>query len=177
MKIPIRILFLDIDGVLNSTDSQKKFVDNVTKKYGKSWTEMPDYYSYRALNADKRHINNLNSILNASSAQIVISSSWRDDFTLWAWNMMMAAWGVNGKVIGVTNHNSSRGDEIKDWLHEAHHDHGLDTLNIHGICILDDDNDMGDLMPYLVNIDTNKGLTKQDAIKAIYTLFGEYQWK
>jgi hypothetical protein len=165
----MKFLFLDIDGVMNSTNAQKAYVYKFQKDNHINWSKCPSYCHSAVMLPTKSHVANLNKIMTwFDDISIVISSSWRTDFTVWGWNMFMAALGVKGSVCGTTpSLYERRGDEIACWL---------DTVKepIDGICIIDDDDDMGDLMPYLVNTDTNKGLTKKDAYKAIDILVKGY---
>lgn len=61
---------------------------------------------------------NLNRIIEATGAKIVVSSSWRILFEMEELTRFLKEWGVQGEVIGKTpvNHDGERGDEIQAWL-------------------------------------------------------------
>lgn len=50
---------------------------------------------------------------------IVVSSSWRLDYSLEELIELLRVWGVTGKVVGKTpqlGHKTVRGDEIAEWM-------------------------------------------------------------
>ena len=63
---PIKVIFLDIDGVLNS----EKSINKNLKKFGKEKGQ-------HALMPDRSHIKLLNHIIKETNCKIVLSSSWR----------------------------------------------------------------------------------------------------
>jgi hypothetical protein len=64
-------------------------------------------------------------------------------------------------------HRAVRGYEIARWLHHAK---TVRNVNIESFTILDDDNDMACLLPYLVRTDTYKGIQYQQVIDAVEML-------
>jgi hypothetical protein len=143
----MKVIFLDIDGVLNSLRS--------AIRYGNF-----DHFSREAVKA-------LNILTDATGAKLVISSTWRiarKDYI-----DVLRANGVMGEIIGATpnlSHDQNgvcvgviRGFEIKVWL-EDHPD-------VEDFIILDDDNDMGELLNHLVQTNPDVGLTFDDAKRAI----------
>ena len=160
----MRIIFLDIDGVLNSWVTGYKIT---TKK-----------------------LQLLNSILEATCAKIVISSSWRvgskdvkefleknfkkDDFRLDNFNDATNRECIenifyNDKIIDLTDtFGPSRGDEIKRWL-----DNHID--DVESYVILDDDTDMLDeQLEHLVQTDTYFGLTDREVHLATLILTKQF---
>ena len=164
----MKIIFLDIDGVLNSEASMIR--------KGKF-----DFFND---NPDPEHIKWLNLIIEKTGAQCVISSTWRNGCSsLMMWRFLYLL-GFKGKIIGNTPRlsDSYRGTEIKAWLNEhedketKYKDYPEGSMcrihmgKVESFVILDDDSDMVDLMPHLVEIDGRKGLTEEDALKAIEIL-------
>lgn len=147
----IKIIFLDIDGVLNSRESMTR-----NKDKGR-YCDLPDI----------EHIKHLNKILEETNAKIVISSCWRHSYTVFGLATILYLCGMKeDKVIDVTPRvrlSRSRGEEIAQWLKDTHYD-------IEKIVILDDDRDMSKLMHVLVKVDGQIGLTYQDAEEAIKML-------
>lgn len=144
-----KIIFLDIDGVLNVYPQGRD-------KYGSTFhTHFED---------------NLQEIIDKTNAKIVISSTWRYS----GLKVMQNMWrdrGLAGEVIDITpiEPNGIRGDEIAYWLQHNQ----VDTY-----VIIDDDSDMlPEQMPYFVRtsenynhtdkVDVGYGLTKECSLKAI----------
>ena len=126
----MKIIFLDIDGVLNNEEwlSGKEYKE---RKYVEINGEQ-----YRN-DIDERLLKNLKVIVNHTGAEIVLSSSWRnapkDHSVLTYLNYMLNKYGLSimdktGKVGG-----GFRPREIKNWL-DTH-----DDMNIEAFVILDDD--------------------------------------
>lgn len=158
----MRVLFLDIDGVL------------VNRKSLRALRSLPQGMEGRASAphvADPDCVAALNSI---PDVHLVISSTWR-----LLWNMadlrgIIAGWGVTHPVIDKTPRlerkeggiyvSPPRGTEIQKWLD------GYDREPIDSFVILDDDSDMGELEPFLILTNFQSGLTLQDAERATATL-------
>jgi hypothetical protein len=145
-----KVIFLDIDGVLNV----------ITK----------DFDEYGAI-FQEPFVSNLKTLIDQTSAQIVISSTWRYS-GLKAMKEMWQKRGLAGEVIDITPHGDGvRGDEIDTWLKK--HD-------VTRYVIIDDDDDMLDhQMPFFVKTSENfthmgnirgYGLTTQCTIKAVSIL-------
>jgi len=109
----MNIIFLDIDGVLNS----KLWYDSkLCKSFG---TSVKRYF-------DPNCIQLLNDLIDKSSAKIVISSSWRILRTLQELQDIFISVGFEGTIIGRTpisysydiNNSISRGLEIQEWLND-----------------------------------------------------------
>jgi hypothetical protein len=123
----MKVIFLDIDGVLNS----QKF-------YEETEDFMWDMFCPRA-------VKNLNEILEKTGAKIVVSSSWRLGRSIDGLKVLFTQNGVNeSKIIGVTpklhfhqkNYSVPRGCEIKHWLENNF------VRIIDNYVIIDDDADM-----------------------------------
>ena len=154
-----KVLFLDIDGVLNP----------------KWWIRKPvvDIYGY---DFDAEPVANLEKIIAETGADIVISSSWK----CMGLSKLQRMWkdrGLPGKVVDVTpdfmsdellmneelgnmDHLCNRGCEIKGWLMQ-HKDEEVQYVII---------DDMDDILPeqqaYFIQTDPGIGISDIDVMKA-----------
>lgn len=111
----VRVVFLDIDGVLNSVGTYKFF-----QKQYKEGDEIPDIKDELCLIS----MSNLNCILKqVPDCKIVISSTWRKTYPLEELIEMFKKYGYEWPIIGVTpslrrklSEMADRGDEIRSWL-------------------------------------------------------------
>lgn len=154
----MRVIFLDIDGVLNSQDwyvyrRDSIAMDDVNAQY--------PFYEF-----DPRAIKRLNRIIEETEAKIVVSSSWRSGETIESLQKLLNSVGVKGEVIGLTPHlwcnkpyedmdgyRIPRGCEI-DWWLDNHGDFQrinwskeeqikyTNKAKVKNYIILDDDSDM-----------------------------------
>lgn len=139
----MKIIFLDVDGVLNFRNSQSKVEDEKVKL--------------------------LKHIVDETNAQIVLSSDWRcylntDDKDIDLLIRTLSKYGI--EIISstpITKHGY-RGAEIYQWVNE------WKGKTIKKIVILDDGNDMKPYMDRLVQTDFDYGLTKKDTNIAIKLL-------
>ena len=152
----MKLLFLDIDGVLNST------------KFFKERNEMEEYkeISFPIDSFDYRAIHLLNEIIDKTNAKLVISSDWRFDDDLLP---CLKYHGLNCEIFGSTPYDkhNRRGIEIQKFLYSLHED-------IDNYCIIDDIDNW--FLPTQVNnvvkTSFDVGLTKELADKAIKILNG-----
>ena len=155
----LKILFTDIDGVLNSVlwvERRGRMEDKF--KGNKEWND-----SYHAL--DPQAMARLNKILKKTNAVCVITSTWRTILPLPVMYGLMCARGFEGELIGCTpSLASTRGREIQTWLNM------LLPLKPAGFAILDDDRDMGILQRKLVKVQNRLGLQDTDVMKAVTML-------
>lgn len=141
----MNVIFLDIDGVLNSEVSARKFQT-----------------CYRL---DPDAMAHMNRIIKETGAVVVLSSTWRRYHDKGNMELILMQTGFpQNKLIDYTpvlewSPQTNRGTEIKTWL-EAHPD-------VERFVILDDDCDMGELMPFLIHVNGHCGLTGDDASRAI----------
>ena len=147
-----KIIFLDIDGVLNSDNSIKN------SSHLKQFADMPS----------ASMVGNLNYIIEETEAKICVSSSWRYIFKLMPLQYLLYLCGVkpHDVIVGVTpvtKLSGNRGMDIRAWL---------DCNSTKRFVILDDNDDVGNLIYFLVQTDHTYGLTKKDADKAIAVLRG-----
>lgn len=167
----MKIVFLDIDGVLVVGDDPACFKDMAL--------------------IDGEHLNHfhgscvhaLNHLTNTTGAKIVISSTWRGSHKFATLKKHFQAEGVTGEIIDKTpilrdrEHMSVfRGIEIQCWLSRFDHE------DIESFVILDDDSDMCHLINRLVKTKfrdwdrngTETGFTMEHAEKAIQLLGEKY---
>lgn len=151
-----RIIFLDIDGVLNDWE--------------RSWSEIPDYHP----SILPRCVIALNRIIRATEAKLVLSSSWRGlitqgDMSLNGFQVMLRSHGVNAYLIGHTRNEGDeyRWQEIAAWLRKPMW--GPHKIKVHRYAIIDDDPDAFGKRPG-VRTAGGKGLTEADADRVIELL-------
>lgn len=117
------IIFLDFDGVLNTEQYQARLVmdGDLTKD---AWGPL----------FDPRAVGNLHKIVEATGADIVISSSWRYIHRLGSLRMMWEIRELPGDILDTLPCGASyisRGEEIECWL--SQHDQSnyiiIDDLN------------------------------------------------
>ena len=148
----MKVIFLDIDGVLNSD---------------KWYHERSD----RADEIDETTLPYLKWIVIETGAKIVLSSSWRklgkqnpDYLELLR---ILAAYGLEiySETPRYSCYGKRRGHEIMEWIDARDNE-------VESIVILDDDSDMCELMPFLVHLNwkRERGLGKKHAKAAIELL-------
>lgn len=155
----MRVLFLDFDGVLNST--QTDFLS------GFDFEKYPFVDSVYDLKFDGYLINVLNKVISfLPEVKIVISSSWRTHYTLEEIKNRMYLNGFKyaTRIVGITPHTQiSRGMDIKEYCHA----NGIDEY-----CILDDSNDMlPEQMERFVQTNELIGLNIIDGLKVIQIFY------
>lgn len=148
------VVFLDFDGVLNTEQCQARLaIEGKLKK--DAWGPL----------FDPRAVANLQKIVEATDARIVISSSWRYIHKLGSLRMMWEVRGLPCGIHDVIPHEAtyiSRGEDI-DWYLEKH-----GRLNY---VIIDDVDDFF-VSKHDHYVETNPivGITNADAEKAIEIL-------
>lgn len=166
----MKIVFLDIDGVLNNEE------DIVYLHEINGGWENKDFKKIRNEEAfgsgtpfSKRNLNNLKYLIEETNAKIILTSTWRGskestDCFLKALDSI----GIKDKYIGKTkmkywDSNWGRGREITEWL-EENKDKEVETY-----IIIDDDTDMHweDCMEHFIHINGQVGLTHRDRQQAI----------
>ena len=120
----MKIIFLDIDGVLVTRNSIKY-----------QYLNFPDETSIRF---GKKAVKNLNKLIRLTKAKIVISSTWRLFHSLEKLQSIFEEQKIKGKIISTTSVEKAtieedipRGQKIADWL-EQH-------LEVEQYVIIDDD--------------------------------------
>ena len=163
MEILYRYLFLDIDGVLNTGRYSDYLIEN-----GLCETDADGYLF------DPEAVQNLERIIEATDAKIIITSTWRLD------GDMQALWrnrNLAGEAIGTTPtllreetigkvkvYYGHRGMEVEAWLKD-------NAIAPYKYAILDDEDDY---LPHqaerLILTDPMRGITKDVADKVISLL-------
>jgi hypothetical protein len=157
----MKILFLDIDGVLVTRQSLQRGQSGIRAQ------------------PDPRAIRELNRVLQATQAHIVVTSTWR--LQMGAANLdalFRDNWDVQGNVIGCTANCTtlknnllitlSRAAEIQGWLDMVARSDSLPPVE--RFVIVDDESDMGHLNQHLVQTTFEEGLTPTLADNIIWWL-------
>ena len=157
----MKVIFLDIDGVLNS---EKFFgVESQPFRYQKALSEKKSEDEISVIiNIDPNAVAWVNYIVSKTGAEVVISSTWRSDYNI-PFKMRYA--GLLKPIYGITpfSKDRHRGTEIQEWLN----DHSEVTHYV----ILDDDNDMlEEQLNNFVQTDWLEGLNEECADKAVEIL-------
>jgi hypothetical protein len=150
----MKVIFLDIDGVLNSG----KYIKALDGAFDDPKNQM-----------DPEAIKLINRLTDSTGAKLVVSSTWRLAFIKSAdpvgqLAICMRSYGLTGEVIDMTNQcaGSSRGVEIQGWLDNKYTQLGIDKF-----VIIDDDSDIDHLRKYLVKTKFEFGLQEEHINQAI----------
>ena len=148
-----KIIFLDVDGVLNSMKFDRWLQDH----------HMKQYYGYELL--DQNALLNLKDIVFVTGADIILSSSWRlSNKCCEELRQQLLPYGLRfiDKTVCLCQEN--RGEEIKEWL--SRHP------EVDHFVILDDEDEFKDdlLKNNFVETTFEEGLLEQHAAKAIEIL-------
>ena len=151
----MKVIFLDIDGVLNSEESAKK-----------------------GIHIDSNMVLRLKAIMEATGAKIVISSTWRIRTSIKTLEELFWATGLghhSRKIIDVTpqprrndmyagtDRGVIRGDEIAQWLKE--------NPEVEKYIIIDDDSDFhDDQKEHFIQTTWKHGLLEEHVQEAIELL-------
>lgn len=153
----MKVLVLDIDGVLNS----HLFLYPKVPHPPNIEFEGNEHYMF-----DPLAVARVNHVIEATGARVVISSSWRNGWTFERLKEILNEAGLIGEVIGITPTLPGlrrRGDEISQWLAE----HPEVTKFI----AIDDDADDSDIMTnHLVKTSFYRGMQDEHVEEAIRRL-------
>jgi len=127
-----KLIFLDIDGVLNNDSDE-------ILRLGKGSPLEGAHYCPTL-------VEKLNKIVSLTGAKIVLSSTWRLGLTLCEVKSMLEEMSIQGEVVGMTeNYNNGfvfRGNEIYKWIKDNKDLIGKPYYEYQDYVILDDDSDM-----------------------------------
>lgn len=165
----IKILFLDLDGVLctdrSFAEPKLPFCSDFHIPFRTGWDRL-----------DKECITKLNKIIETTDAKIVISSTWRlscySDLEFSYLTDYLYSEGIIADIIDKTPTHCGherirgRGNEIQQWLDD------WTGEPIESFVILDDDCDMDNLSDLHVCTDEPTGLQDHDIKRAIEILNG-----
>lgn len=150
----MNIIFLDVDGVLNS---EAKLI--------RLYNETHDMSLFNPMPFDEICLENLNILVRETNSKIVVTSTWRHTPELKE-RLIKALedFNLDKEIIGYTPHiqDATRGAEINGFLSKINY-------KPHFI-ILDDNDDMENLLPYLIKIDSRVGLTDQNIEEGVLKL-------
>jgi len=166
----MRIIFLDIDGVLNCELFYKGNYRDVKKKLKKSAKakeiEWEEYYKGQ-LCSDR--ITWLNQLCRETNAVVVISSTWRMGKTVEELQQILGNSGATFLIVGKTPYTGyERGTEIALWLRENINPetHGCNYYDFYDYVIIDDDSDMLlNQQEHFFKTDNYSGLTPNTCYK------------
>lgn len=167
----MKIIFLDIDGVLNSSKYDKSDYYK-TATAGMSDAEVMLIAHH--LHLDPEAVKILNDLVTRSGATVVLSSTWRTKYSPKEMTEMLKGRGGTFEVSDKTpvlfgmkfSESIPRGKEIAKYLKDL-------PEQPESFVILDDYEDMIHLKKFLVRTDWNFGLTQDDVEKALKILNGE----
>lgn len=145
-----KIIFLDVDGVLNNRASVNLAVDEEGKPTG---NHPPGPLGFM-FTVDKTCVQLLRDLVETHNLKIVVSSTWRFHPHALITALEWCDW-TNPPIIGKTDREgNNRGLQIQRWL-EQNKDH-VDTW-----AILDDSIDDIHQVDHIVHTDTAIGLTSE----------------
>jgi hypothetical protein len=160
----MKVIFLDIDGVLNSEKYATEYWDRTGKPgYGGHFPKSVKPTLENVL-WDAETVKRLREIVDATQSKIVISSTWRKGFDVPNFKEMFLLYDWDAPVISITPSLASRnrGEEIKQWI---------ESNDVENYLILDDDSDMlPEQLENFVNTSFWVGLTDDDKEQAITIL-------
>lgn len=162
----MKVIFLDIDGVLNSDLWFQTLEDR-----GKSLNRFESDF-------DPVAVKNLQYIIDKTGAKLVISSCWRSTRTVEELQELMNKVGIKCEVIGKTerlrgNFDIPRGCEIKKYLRDNFNypPYDFQETNLEKYVIIDDDSDMLlEQLNHFVQTSWREGLTHSKALACIRIL-------
>ena len=174
----MKVLFLDIDGVLNSENwfaYRIYCVKNNMVNILMNFVDTDDRnIKHKLTMLDDRAIANLNRIIEETGCKVVLSSSWRSSIeseNIFTQNLLKLK-GFKYEFYDVTprlwfsDFSTRRGEEINVWLDKESEKHEIESF-----VILDDDSDMlPEQMNNFIHVDGQVGLTDRDVLTAIEIL-------
>jgi hypothetical protein len=168
----MKILFLDIDGVLNSDvymASDEYF--NACKEAG-----IQNHRSYEVvtkahhLHIDPAGVKILNDLIAKSGVKVVLSSTWRIRYSLEEMNEMLKSRGATFEVTDKTPAKMSfrmRGSDIAEYLRDLEEEEGIVP---EAFVILDDRDEFAKLQDHFVLTPEATGITQEHVTKALKIL-------
>lgn len=150
------ILFLDIDGVLNSDD------------YFNSEQYYNNKETYPLTEFDERIVKCLKEIIKECNAKIVLTSQWRGNFI--EMDNLFKKLGIEQGIYGQTEyHRDNRAEEIRIWLRKHNY-----INNIKYVIVDDEHHDFDDeQLKRFVKTDYSLGLTDKKKDEIIAKFMGE----
>ena len=160
-----KLIFLDIDGVLNH---------ELMYTSHKEWEDRLERLGYPNCMIDEEKVLLLNQLIEDTGAKVVVSSTWRLSSTVEELQSILEKSGFIGEVIGKTpylyygndgyTNSVPRGCEIHEWLYKKYGYRYKDDVKF---VILDDDSDMLYWQKdNYISVDNYCGMTKRTVFKA-----------
>lgn len=149
----MKVLFLDIDGVLNSYKTEERF----------------SVESFNVCGIDPILKGRYLDWLKDKPVSVVLSSMWRTSEPCME---HLRENGINWiSTTPIYRHHDQRGEEILQWF-ERHVDDWMESEQVEAYAILDDNNWFTESQqPYLVQTDARVGLTEEN-LKQLSTILG-----
>ena len=174
----MKVLFLDIDGVLNSENwfGYRLYCikNNMFNEVINFVNTNDERIKHKLSMIDDRAIANLNRIIEETGCKVVLSSSWRScveaentltEYLLKLKGFKYELYDVTPRI-WVKEFGTQRGEEIQLWM-----DKESEKNEIESYVILDDDSDMlPKQMSNFIHVDGQVGLIDKDVFKAIKIL-------
>lgn len=157
----MKVLFLDVDGVLNS----HKFLYRGDGRCDKEWINM----------LDPAACARLERVLSETGAVVVLSSSWRAHFTAKQFEELIRPLVPSARVVDRTRNgygetdarvvvtSSERGFQIQEWLNDC-------PREVTAFAIVDDSSDMVHLSEKLVQTTWADGLLDEHVTRLVEML-------
>lgn len=166
----MKIIFLDIDGVVNSN---KWFDSDIFKEKTKDMSDATLMLVAQHAHIDPEAVQLLNQLVDRSDAEVVLSSTWRIVFSPDEMTDILQKQGATFSIIdktpvlyGKLSERIPRGKEIAQYISKV-------AVKPESFVILDDKNDMANLKKFLVLTDEKFGITIDDVEKALKILNGK----
>jgi len=163
----MKIIFLDIDGVLNST----RFFEGPEFGYGPGAG-----LEFGASQIDPQAVEQLNNLIASTGAKVVLSTSWRHIWDKSEIARMLKQKGFQHphSIIDITPSSMKpRGDEIEEWLDLEDERRRIEPGRSDISFVIIDDSDefhSSDLRERFVQTDPNVGLSDEDVSRAMSIL-------
>jgi len=164
-----RVLFLDVDGVLNSHIIAEEWSQRPGHIGYGGWFDETDTATKENVKWGHINVENLREIVETTKCEIVISSAWRKSFSMEKMKEMFAVYGWEDvPIIDKTSVLKDRGLEIDAWLAE--------NPDVTNYVILDDiDQFTVEQQKNFIHTNPECGLLHEDVNKAIEILTGIYE--
>lgn len=152
MDVSMKLIFLDIDGVMNHRN------------------HMTRSRLHRMQEFCPVAVRNLREIIKRTGAKIVLSSAWRKGSSVKEIRDLFSWYDLHRYVVGKTPviHEAIRGKEIQAYLDTC-------ERKIESFIIIDDDKDMGELLPWLIHCKDYSGFTTDERREQAIQLLGEIE--
>mgnify|MGYP006190199433 CR=1 FL=1 len=154
-----RVVFLDIDGVLNDVH----FIDAALAEAERTGEQPPDPVAALAALIDARRVGYLNQIVEESGAEVVAATSWREILSVDELDDALRRNGFCTRLSGATPQEPARrGEQIAQWLAE--------NEGVEAFVVLDDHHDTSPVEAATLRTDNTVGLTDAHVREAIRRL-------